>query len=70
MAEELGLTVEELPSVGCSGTTIRPETAAAYQETLAQLEQAIMLWRGEEAAPELSPRAGPRRYWRSVWKQS
>lgn len=56
LAEELGLDVAQVGSIGWSDTSVRPATADAYAGVLADIEQALVLWRRSE--PERGRRAG------------
>ena len=48
LAEELGLTVTQLPSLGWSGTTLAPATVAEYAAELVGLAAAITAYRYAE----------------------
>jgi len=48
VAEELGLEVVETPPIGWSGTTVPPAMVAAYKGAVAELDEALVLWRVAE----------------------
>jgi curved DNA-binding protein CbpA len=48
LAAELGITVEFDKTIGWSPTTLPDETAAAYKQQLAALDDALTLWRLDE----------------------
>lgn len=50
LAEEVGLAVAQVGSIGWSATTVRDETIARYRSTLAEVEASLVLWRRMEAA--------------------
>lgn len=49
LAEEMGLDVSQVGSIGWSGTKVRPETIERYRATLADIEASLVLWRRVEA---------------------
>ncbi len=49
LALELGLDVADDGTRGWTHTSVPPPTAAAYRDTLEQLERALVLWRRAEA---------------------
>ncbi len=52
LARELGLDVAHLDPIGWSATRVPEPTAARYAEVLAELAEALVLWRrGEQTSP-------------------
>lgn len=49
LAEEMGLGVAQVGSVGWSGTTVLEPTLERYRSTLAEIEASVVLWRRAEA---------------------
>lgn len=56
LAEELGLQVDQAPSIGWSATTLPDTTAQRYAATIAALEQAITIYRRHEGGPDPTAR--------------
>jgi hypothetical protein len=50
LAGELGLDVAHLQPIGWSATSVPDQTAASYTEVLAELAEALVLWRRAEQA--------------------
>lgn len=54
LATELGLEISKVDGIGWSGTHVPDETAAAYQDELAELAGAIVAWRHTEGGAALT----------------
>jgi hypothetical protein len=62
LARELGLDVAHLDPIGWSATSVPEPTAARYLEVLAELAEALVLWRrAEQASPARAAPAVPQR---------
>jgi hypothetical protein len=58
LARELGLDVAHLDPIGWSATSLTDPTAARYAEVLAELAEALVLWRRtEQASPSGTSRS-------------
>jgi hypothetical protein len=55
LARELGLDVAQVQPVGWSATSVPEPTAARYTEVLAELAEALVLWRRAEQANPAGP---------------
>jgi hypothetical protein len=55
LARELGLDVAHLQPIGWSVTSVREPTAARYADVLAELAEALVLWRRAEQATPAGP---------------
>ncbi|SEP52423.1 hypothetical protein [Amycolatopsis saalfeldensis] len=58
IAEELGLTVENDPRIGWSVTTVPPETADRYADTITAINHAITAYRHAEQSTTTKPGGG------------
>lgn len=57
LAEELGLVVEHDKTIGFSLTTVPPSTAARYRAVLAELDEAITVYRHAEMTGAAKPKS-------------
>jgi hypothetical protein len=55
LARELGLEVAHLEPIGWSATSVPEPTVARYVEVLAELAEALVLWRRAEQASPVGP---------------
>ena len=64
IAEEVGITVEQVPIIGWSKTSLPASTAVRYSDELEKLREALTLYRKGIVPEEVSPvkrKAAPKR---------